>query len=190
MLLQLRCPNTETPNWVLKYSKSDLGPGPRWRWRRVVRCGQMWQWQYCHWRLHQDHMEDGGRKKIWVLAHIGQDGYCPLQPKISVDVTPKPGCVLFGPRTWAPDPGRSGISSCTLCLHTWASGPWSRRALSSATCSSSQQMAQAWFLWSWAADIVFPPLCLCPQVLGHKHPLWKKSYDQPIQHIKKQDITL
>lgn len=43
--------------------------------------------------------EDGGRKKIWVLAHIGQDGYCPLQPKISVDVTPKPGCVLFGPHT-------------------------------------------------------------------------------------------
>ena len=83
-----------------------------------------------------------------------------------------------------------GRSSCTLCLHTWASGPWSRRALSSATRSSSRQMAQAWSLWSWAADIVFDPLCLCPQLLGHKHPLWKKSYDQPRQHIKKQDITL
>ena len=108
MLLRLQCPNTEIPNWVLKYSKSDLGPGPRWRRRGVVRCGQMWQWRSCHWRLHQDQMEDGRRKKIWVLTHIGQDGYCPLQPKISVDVTPKPGCVLFGPRTWAPDPGRSG----------------------------------------------------------------------------------
>lgn len=123
MLLRLRCPNTETPNWVLKYSKSDLGPGPRWRWWGGVRCGQMLQWwSSWHGHLHQDHVEDGGRKEIWVLAHIGRDGYCPLQPKISVDVTPKPGCVLFGPRTWAPDPGRSGeklLPSLPLHLGIW-----------------------------------------------------------------------
>lgn len=39
------------------------------------------------------------REKGNLGAHTHWSRWCPLQPKISVEVMPKPGCVLFGPRT-------------------------------------------------------------------------------------------
>ena len=128
MLLRLRCPNTETDNWVLKYSKSDFGPGPRWRWRGVARCGQTWQWWSCHWWLHQDHVENGGRKGIWVLAHIGQDGV-PCHLRFQLMWRQSLAVFSLAPIPELPILAGVGRSSCPLCLHAWASGPWSRSHL-------------------------------------------------------------
>lgn len=118
MLLRLRCPNTETANWVLKYSKSDFGPGPRWRWRGVVRCGQMWQWWSCHWWLHQDHVENGGRKGIWVLTHIGQDGV-PCNLRFQLMWRQSLAVFSLAPVPELPILAGVGRSSCPLCLRLW-----------------------------------------------------------------------